>query len=340
MDNATCVETSAAQYSTQFRFEEHAVTNFSYQVGGRAEIVSLNLGEDKSIGKPLNKTEHHFYETAVKSLPCNLLDYIPCYRGVVEIKNGKPATLEDKLRIKRKGCYIVLEDVTSSFKKPSIMDLKMGTRQYSDTMPREKIARKKQRSLITTSNELGVRVAGIRSFESTESCGHYHMNKMQGRELNTDTIQDAFRMFFFDGKEIHIAAIERILLKLRNIIELIKLCDSVRLYCCSLLLVYESDKIGKLNFKTDIRIIDFAEFQTRSGDGEMYDGPDEGFLRGLESLVRLLGNLIRENKDKIKETPEKEELEEELEEEEEEEEEKSAEEEEETQPASDEKRTL
>ena len=51
MDNATCVETSAAQYSTQFRFEEHAVTNFSYQVGGRAEIVSLNLGEVSSIDK-------------------------------------------------------------------------------------------------------------------------------------------------------------------------------------------------------------------------------------------------------------------------------------------------
>ena len=45
MDNATCLETSTAQYSTQFRFEEHAVSNFSYQVGGRAEIVSLNLGE-------------------------------------------------------------------------------------------------------------------------------------------------------------------------------------------------------------------------------------------------------------------------------------------------------
>ena len=42
------------------------------------------------------------------------------------------------------------------------MDLKMGTRQYSDTMSPEKIARKKNRSLMTTSNELGVRVAGIR----------------------------------------------------------------------------------------------------------------------------------------------------------------------------------
>ncbi|XP_063693597.1 inositol hexakisphosphate kinase 3-like [Bolinopsis microptera] len=304
MDNATLVETSAVQYSSQFRFEEHAVTNFSYQVGGRAEIVSLNLGEDKSIGKPLNKTEHHFYETAVKSLPCNLLDYIPCYRGVVEIKNGKPATLGDKLRLKRKGCYIVLEDVTSRFKKPSIMDLKMGTRQFSDTMSPEKIARKKNRSLATTSNELGVRVAGIRSFNSSESCGHHHMNKMEGRELTSDSILDAFRMFFFDGKEMHTAAIDRILHKLTNIIELIRLCDSVRLYCCSLLLVYESDKTGNLtNVKTDIRIIDFAEFQTRSGDGVKYDGPDDGFLRGLESLVRILANLMREQEEKIKETP-------------------------------------
>jgi molybdenum cofactor biosynthesis enzyme len=56
-------------------------------------------------------------------------------------------------------------------------------------------------------------------------------------------------MFFFDGEVMHVAAIERILQKLKNIIELIKLCDSVRLYCCSLLLVYESDTTVKLNFK-------------------------------------------------------------------------------------------
>ena len=61
-------------------------------------------------------------------------------------------------------------------------------------------------------------------------------------------------MFFFDGNEIHVAAIERILQKLRNIIELIKLCDSVRLYCCSLLLVYESDKTAKLNYKVIITL--------------------------------------------------------------------------------------
>ena len=36
----------------------------------------------------------------------------------------------------------------------------------------------------------------LQSFNSAESCGHYHMNKMQGRELTTDTIQDAFRWVF------------------------------------------------------------------------------------------------------------------------------------------------
>ena len=48
---------------------------------------------------------------------------------------------------------------------------------------------------------------------------------------------------------MHVDAIERILQKIGNIIELIKMCDSVRLYCCSLLLVYESDKSGNRNFK-------------------------------------------------------------------------------------------
>ena len=33
----------------------------------------------------------------------------------------------------------------------------------------------------------------LQSYNSTESCGHYHMDKMQGRELTTDSIQSAFR---------------------------------------------------------------------------------------------------------------------------------------------------
>ena len=44
----------------------------------------------------------------------------------------------------------------------TVLDLKMGTRQYSDGMNSAKIARKQQRSLDTTSHGMGMRIAGIR----------------------------------------------------------------------------------------------------------------------------------------------------------------------------------
>jgi len=294
MDIATCIG-NGGQYVSQLPFENHIVSSFEHQVGGRAEIVSLQQGEEKSIGKPLNETEHEFYETAAETLPDILLSYIPCYKGVVEIENGKTKCLEHKLKIRPKGLYIVLEDITSKFKKPSIMDLKMGTRQYSDTMNSDKIGRKKIRSLSTTSHNLGLRVAAIRSYNTSIPGQCYKMNKMMGRTLTTDTIFDAFRMFFTDGKKTRYQAISSFLQKLYNITNSIEQAN-IRFYCCSLLLVYESDVTATQ--KIDIRIIDFAEYQACDSDGEKYRGPDNGFLLGLNTLAKILLALQMEGKNR------------------------------------------
>lgn len=292
MDIETCIG-NGGQYASQLPFEDHIVSSFEHQVGGRAEIVSIYQGEDKSIGKPLNETEHEFYETAAETLPDILLGYIPYYKGVVEIKNGKTRCMERKLKSRPKGLYIVLEDITSTFKKPSIMDLKMGTRQYSDTMHPDKIGRKKHRSVTTTSHQLGLRVAAIRSYNSSIPGQCYKMNKLQGRALTTDTVFDAFRMFFTDGKKTRYEVISSLLQKLYNIINSIEQVN-IRLYCCSLLLVYESDITA--GHKIDIRIIDFAEYQSCDSDGEKYRGPDKGFLLGLNTLAKILLALQMEGK--------------------------------------------
>lgn len=294
MDNATQVEPTRPAFSN-FQFEEETVSKFRNQVGGRAEIVSINtIGKDRSIGKPLNKAEYHFYENDVKTLPDILLDYIPCYKGAIEISNGKPKAFEDENKIKaRTGCYIVLEDITWNFRKPSIMDLKMGTRQYSDKMPPAKIFRKKQRSLDTTSNDLGLRVAGIRSFNILENCEHFHMSKLQGRTLDNHSILNAFRLFFSDGRRTRYLEIAVFRRKLNRVIELIERMNC-RLYCCSLLLVYEAHAEEIAVPKIDMRIIDFAEFQSCTGDGEKYSSPDNGFLQGLTSLVDILQTLLNE----------------------------------------------
>ena len=56
--------------------------------------------------------------------------------------------------------YIVLEDLTRSFQKPSILDLKIGIQQHSVDDPPEKIASKKLKCEKTTTSTLGLRFCG------------------------------------------------------------------------------------------------------------------------------------------------------------------------------------
>ena len=44
--------------------------------------------------------------------------------------------------------------------------------------------------------------------------------------------------------------------------------------------------------QTDIRIIDFAEFQKEGEDGKTYDEPDAGFLLGLRTLAGILESML------------------------------------------------
>ena len=57
--------------------------------------------------------------------------------------------------------YMVFENLTSKFQFPSVLDLKMGTRQHGDDIPPEKVERNKHTCTISTAKSLGVRMAGM-----------------------------------------------------------------------------------------------------------------------------------------------------------------------------------
>ncbi len=63
--------------------------------------------------------------------------------------------------------YVVLENLTSKFSAPSVLDLKVGTRQHSDTASEEKIRKHSETCTNSTSGSLGVRMCGmqVREYE-------------------------------------------------------------------------------------------------------------------------------------------------------------------------------
>jgi 1D-myo-inositol-tetrakisphosphate 5-kinase/inositol-polyphosphate multikinase len=56
---------------------------------------------------------------------------------------------------------IVLENVAEGFRKPNILDVKLGTVLYDEETPPEKRERMEKKARNTTSGEVGIRLTGF-----------------------------------------------------------------------------------------------------------------------------------------------------------------------------------
>ena len=84
------------------------------------------------------------------------------YVAVSQSKYPPPTHLIFRIRLRISFAeYILLENVTARFRHPSILDLKMGKRQYADIDSDEKRQSKIQKCELSTSSTLGVRLCGM-----------------------------------------------------------------------------------------------------------------------------------------------------------------------------------
>lgn len=62
------------------------------------------------------------------------------------------------------GCiadFLMMENITSSYRRPCVLDLKMGTRQHGDDATAEKRTKQIAKCQASTSGSLGVRLCGM-----------------------------------------------------------------------------------------------------------------------------------------------------------------------------------
>ena len=151
-------------------------------------------------------------------------------------------------------CAIAMENVAYGFKKPNILDVKLGARLWADDAPPEKRAKLDKVAGETTSKALGFRVAGMRTWQGSHPPGQKDVSedgfrfydKKYGRAFTAETVVNGFAEFFGVAKGTKIPkrmrkVINRFINDLEDLKDILENEES-RMYSASLLFVYEGDQ--------------------------------------------------------------------------------------------------
>jgi hypothetical protein len=203
--------------------------------------------------------------------------------------------------------YLMLEDLTAPYRRPCVMDIKMGVQTWDEDAPLDKVLQ--ERGKYPTQQAVGFRLTGMRVWDT--AAGRYREHgRGFGYALGEDDLVRGFAEFLHDGTRLRVELIPQLLARLHAIREWMAGQAEHRCYGTSLLLLYdggdgEEEEAGvhaatargrrKLAPgapapppRVDVRMIDFAHvWPIRDGPG----GRDTGYLLGLDRVIGYLEQL-------------------------------------------------
>ncbi|KAG6040758.1 hypothetical protein E4U41_007198 [Claviceps citrina] len=290
------------------QLEAEAETETEAEAEAETEVT---VDEHQASNMPLDMTQ----STASSGSPLALPSLISEFKKIPRPINPKEA----KTQGDRVEYFLLLEDLTAGMKRPCMMDLKMGTRQYGVEATLKKQKSQQEKCRITTSAELGVRICGLQVW-NVKTQSYEFQDKYFGRKLKAGMeFQYALQKFLYNGVDLNsiLRHIPVILKKLAQLEQIVRGLRGYRFYAASLLMFYDGEDTEETGYETmydsttdaatdteettwrrhknpreiDFKMADFANSLTPFDDisdkacpPQHPDEPDCGFLKGLRSL--------------------------------------------------------
>eukprot|EP01028_Stygiella_incarcerata_P012511 TRINITY_DN778_c0_g1_i3.p1 TRINITY_DN778_c0_g1~~TRINITY_DN778_c0_g1_i3.p1 ORF type:complete len:339 (-),score=95.71 TRINITY_DN778_c0_g1_i3:96-1112(-) len=282
---------------------------FVHQVAGHGTLYVTN---GNRLCKFIKSREFDFYETYLAQLP-RLQEFCCQYYGWLDFtfigdddeeteEEGLKASpsmeamekeILDEIAKRRSGQrFIILEDLTHPFRKPCVLDLKLGKQQHGPDAPEWKQQIQIKKCSRTTSATLGVRMCGLRVYNKRESW-YTSRSKYEGRKVTEDRMPESMAPFFNNGVVFRADIVAFFIKRLEKLLEVFLEQKSLRFYSSSILLIYEGDETEESSEilglpHCDLRMVDFANVYDYN-DGEV----DSGYIIGLRSTIRILQDILR-----------------------------------------------